>query len=330
MKLILPLLFACALSGSDEQWMQTAVAQWSRASASLGRPSGPSPWIVFYDRRCVRHVNAAEGAADRSQRYRQRFTLPNGQKLTAAPVAFGALSKRGVTFFVMALPSVWRTHPGAMPAEDIDAFATSVFVHEMTHTIHIHHIARAAERLEKTYAMPKDLDDDLLQKVFRDNPEYVRRYEEELELYRRAWSTRDDAEALRILREALVKSEERRSAFFTGPNAYFREVEPMFLNMEGVATWAAYSVMPKGADLEHVAGRWWSQEEGLVLFLLLDRFDPAWKTRVFGEDVPSPFAMLAEVKTRNAARESGVEGVSNSGGADGARTRDLRRDRPAF
>lgn len=295
MKLILPILFACALSGSDERWMQTAVARWSDASASLGRTSDPAPWMVFYDRRCVRHVNAAEGAAGRSQRYRRRFKLPNGQQLTEAPVAFGAQSKRGATFFVMALPSVWRMHPGTMPGEDIEAFATSVFVHEMTHTIHIHHIARAAERLGKTYTMPKNLDDDLLQKVFGDNAGYVRRYEEELALYRRAWSTRDDAEALRLLREALAKSEERRAAFFTGPHAYFREIEPMFLNMEGVATWASYSVIPKGVDLEHVAGKWWSQEEGLVLFLLLDRFAPNWKARVFGEDVPSPFAMLAEV-----------------------------------
>jgi hypothetical protein len=40
------------------------------------------------------------------------------------------------------------------------------------------------------------------------------------------------------------------------------------------------------------SGRFWSQQEGLLLFLLIDRFDPMWKGRVFSEEVPDPFAML--------------------------------------
>lgn len=64
--------------------------------------------------------------------------------------------------------------------------------------------------------------------------------------------------------------------------------------MEGVASWVAYSVEEKAGDPEEQSGRFWSQRHGLVLFLLLDRFDPGWKKIVFSDDIPNPYAMLRE------------------------------------
>ena len=64
--------------------------------------------------------------------------------------------------------------------------------------------------------------------------------------------------------------------------------------MEGVASWVAYTVVGGGADPMAFSGRFWSQQEGLLLFLLIDRFDPSWKGRVFAQEVPDPFAMLRD------------------------------------
>ena len=36
----------------------------------------------------------------------------------------------------------------------------------------------------------------------------------------------------------------------------------------------------------------WSQEEGMGLFLLIDRLVPDWKARYFGTEMPSPFDVL--------------------------------------
>ena len=82
------------------------------------------------------------------------------------------------------------------------------------------------------------------------------------------------------------------------------EFEDMFLNMEGVAQWAAYrfAKVHAGSDLSDAAivefvrdsRRYWSQEEGLALFLLIDAMMPEWKTRVFGPTLVSPFALLEE------------------------------------
>jgi hypothetical protein len=36
----------------------------------------------------------------------------------------------------------------------------------------------------------------------------------------------------------------------------------------------------------------WSQEEGMGLFLLIDRLAPEWKAQYFGTELPSPFEAL--------------------------------------
>ena len=140
--------------------------------------------------------------------------------------------------------------------------------------------------------MPKSIDDDYLQSVFEDDAEYVAAYELEIALYQRAVAEADATAARESVREALAASDQRRGRHFRGDRAFFAEVEPLFLNMEGVASWVAYSVVGHGGDPMAFSGRFWSQQEGLLLFLLLDRFDPEWKTRVFAADVPDPFAML--------------------------------------
>ena len=102
----------------------------------------------------------------------------------------------------------------------------------------------------------------------------------------------DDEAARDLVRQALAASNQRRATFFIGEHAFFREVEPFFLNMEGVASWVAYKPGRPRRRPHRAAGKFWSQQEGLLLFLLIDRFDPTWKGRVFDAEVPSPFAML--------------------------------------
>ena len=163
----------------------------------------------------------------------------------------------------------------------------------MTHTIHLSSVAAAMEEVKRSYpSMPESIDDDYLQSVFEDDTEYVAAYEREIALYQRAVAEPDSAAARESAREALAASDQRRERHFQGDRAFFAEVEPLFLNMEGVASWVAYAVVGHGGDPLAFAGRFWSQQQGLLLFLLLDRFDPGWKARVFAAEVPDPFAML--------------------------------------
>jgi hypothetical protein len=308
----------CKLEAADGAWVQTALNQWDEAAALLGRGVAELPWAIFYDENCVWHLNPGKGRHGAAQDvrftfngrpvpvkaspYRKQFKLPNGQKLTADAAAFSSIKKDETTFYVMALPSVWRKDPRVRPDEDVEKFATGVMLHEMTHTIHLLAIAKAVEKLARTSKVPTNLNDDHLQEVFEKNPDYVRDYKEEIEFYYEANRTQEDPKALELLRAALRKSDERRSKYFQGDHAHFRSLEPMFLNMEGVATWVAYKVENSGEpDPSKFAGRFWSQNQGLVLFLLLDRFHPGWKTTVFDDSVPSPFAMLDTALKRRAA-----------------------------
>ena len=40
--------------------------------------------------------------------------------------------------------------------------------------------------------------------------------------------------------------------------------------------------------------KYWSQDEGLALFLLVDALVPGWQARVFSATPASPFALLEE------------------------------------
>jgi hypothetical protein len=310
---------ACELSRSDREWIAEALEVWGGASQALGRPLETMPWSVLYDESCAVHLNPRTRRARvplppnseetdraplrvtfggrpvpvRSAAYTKRFALPSGLKIGSGALAFTALAKDGEPFFVMALPSVWKKDPRSMPDENVEEFAAGVLAHEITHTLHLRSIWSAVEDVARRNPMPKEIDDDYLQNaVFGEDADYVAAYEREIALYRRALEEADASTARELARQALAASDQRRARFFQGENAFFTEVEPIFLNMEGVASWAAYTVVGHGGDPMAFSGRFWSQQEGLFLFLLLDRFEPRWKTRVFESPPPSPFEML--------------------------------------
>jgi hypothetical protein len=302
----------CELSSSDRQWIGSAIGIWSRAAEVLQRGIETMPWTILYDEQCIVHLNPRRGKAGvdaslavtfggkavpvRAVAYRKGFSVPSGDRLTSDAVAFTSIAKSGGTFFVMALPSVWRKDPRSMPDVDIESFASGVLAHEMTHTIHLESVMKALEGVKlRLPSMPESVNDDHLQEVFAADSGYVADYDREIALYVRAVAERDDTAARSLAREAIAASDQRRARHFQGDLAYFNEVEPLFLNMEGVASWVAYTVTGAGADPMTFSGRFWSQQQGLLLFLLLDRFDPAWKSRVFAEPAPDPFALLRDV-----------------------------------
>jgi hypothetical protein len=79
--------------------------------------------------------------------------------------------------------------------------------------------------------------------------------------------------------------------------------------MEGLAMWVQYRTAreraPSGEEWlktlitlseRHDA---WSQEQGLGLFLLIDRLVPGWQARFLAPDFPSPFTVLREAVGRH-------------------------------
>jgi hypothetical protein len=85
----------------------------------------------------------------------------------------------------------------------------------------------------------------------------------------------------------------------------FAEAEDTFLTLEGSAQWVAYAWLanhPLGAEIAPAdalkgfrrGGRKWSQDEGLALFLVIDRLVPDWQARVFADQPSTALQLLAE------------------------------------
>jgi hypothetical protein len=107
------------------------------------------------------------------------------------------------------------------------------------------------------------------------------------------------------LSKALELSELRQKTFFNGPNAGLAQLDEIFLSLEGSAMWAQFQNIlherlpgPNRDQLLYwliERTRTWTQEQGLALFLLIDRLVPGWTTKYFGQKMPSPFEELKSV-----------------------------------
>ncbi len=226
-----------------------------------------------------------EGAAHDGQ-----VTLPDGKTIPAALVTFAATY--GVDerpFMVMALPGIWRREPRHQSDPNLDLLIRSVFVHEMTHTRQAQSTGLWLKSLEERQQLPEDLTDDIVQQRFADRPGFTESYERERDLLFAAAEAAGPGERRALAKQAVEAMRLRRARYFAGPDAIYADLEDLFLNMEGVANWTAFRLAGDelGSRTEAVSfirrgGRFWSQDEGLALFLALDALMPAWQSQLFG------------------------------------------------
>ena len=127
-------------------------------------------------------------------------------------------------------------------------------------------------------------------------------------LLTKAILARDLDDCRQAVGEALLVSQRRKDRFFVGDKEGYSSLEDIFLAMEGLAMWVQYRTAreraPSGEEWlktlitlseRHDA---WSQEQGLGLFLLIDRLVPGWQARFLAPDFPSPFTVLREAVGR--------------------------------
>jgi hypothetical protein len=190
----------------------------------------------------------------------------------------------------MALPSVWRTNTTINSDDRLGL--TGVFLHEFSHTRQMDALQGRFEAASAIYKMPDDFNDDSIQVHFKSDPAYSASIAQETDLLYRAGSEPDGARARALARQALALIDSRQKRWFVGGDAKFKPYDDLFLTMEGFGQWSAYAWLsdPKGGVMTQAAAqakmrgsrKWWSQEEGLALFLVIDRFVPGWAQRAFG------------------------------------------------
>ncbi|WP_315822311.1 hypothetical protein [Paraflavitalea speifideaquila] len=125
-----------------------------------------------------------------------------------------------------------------------------------------------------------------------------------MDLFYQAAFAADKEEAIKITREALALLKKRQAAWFIKNHAVLKPLDDIFLTMEGLGQFAGFYWLQllQGASLPYekaVEGmrrkrNQWSQEEGLAMFLVLDKLtQPDWENDLFG-DHPKNIIVLLE------------------------------------
>ena len=285
--------------------------------------------MIFYDRDQAWHLNADVKllpdhrntgiTIDAGKRQRPLLAVPHTTQLWVPgrdPLPLG-MQYPPYTFtmpyadeqkaaFVVALPSLVRSYPGGEQFPKLDEFFLGVTAHELVHTRQLPDVVRRIDRMRTRYpSMPEDIDDNFIQKQWKDDAEYARQSGDERRLLLEAVVAKGDAALSRgLIEKALAQADARRKRYFSGDKAYQAELDDIFLVMEGIGVWVQFQV---ARDLAGKEESWqdslknllsrnddWVQEEGLALFLLIDRLVPNWQARFLAPDFPPPFEVLRD------------------------------------
>ncbi len=297
-----PTVSACDLATAGV-WVRRWVAAWDLTSRQILRlPDAPTPNLVFYDSSCVyttSRVTAGVAPTVRgtaipgtklpwwSARHNGTLTLPDSKKVPLQLMSFAASDQRTGPFFVMAAPDYWRqAGHGQEPG------LTAVFLHEFSHTRQTAGMAAMLGPIDSAWKFPQPLDDDIVQTRFAADSAYRATFVAERDLLYRA-AIADSVKDVRALaKQALDMIRARHARWFVGDNAVFATLDAIWLSMEGAGQWAAYGwlVNQAGGGVDRPTAvktmigqrRSWSQDEGLGLFLVVDRLLPEWPSLVFG------------------------------------------------
>lgn len=314
-------------------WMQTILDNWETVChRDLEIPLEPLPWIIFYDERQALHLNpdqkllpahqptsaslkfAGKSYALQRVNHDKKLWLPGNQPLTIdinnlQEVAM-LYDKCQKTFFIAPLPSLYhKLAPPDQPSV-LDELFIGNSAHELTHTRQLVYFGRQIEALRKRYKLPESLDDNIIEREFKTNTVYKKLYEEEKKLMTQALLAKNQDDCLPAVRAFLAVSEQRQKMFFTKEKDGYKELEDIFLSLEGLAMWAQFKTArdraPKDEEwlktLITLAQRSdsWSQEEGLGLFLLIERLVPNWKQHFTSENPTTPFVFLRKAINKSA------------------------------
>jgi len=299
----------CTLSETDRAWIGELTGRWSAVSRDALREAPiPLPWTVFFNESCAWHVKPGvplEGIAHDGQ-----VRLPDGQEIPARLMTFVATyDDKQTPFMVMAMPSIWRADPRHAAEPALPQLMRAVFAHEMTHARQAAGIGKRLDAVQRQYGLPDDLNDDIVQNRFADVPGFTAAYQAERDLLYKASREGDAVRRRALVAEAVVAMKARRAKYFTGNDAVFAEVEDIFLGMEGfgqfVASRSAMLDGMGGADaIEFVrrGRRFWSQDEGLAAFLVIDSLLPGWQQRVLDANLPGVLQLLSDAAAEMPAR----------------------------
>lgn len=300
----------CNASTADAAWLNDAALAWRLVTSELAQSAQwPHTQAIFFDKACVLE---SPGAFDGAQMSASAFVgkphggkvkLPGGDEIPATVTSF-ALHEEDQAYIVMALPSIWQEAKVRGGDIGILRLVTAVLLHEASHGVQIPTYGEQMTALSKKYNLPDDFGDDSIQDAFEEEPAFVASVKREMRLLFEAARQQDLGRVIALAAQALNLLAQRRARFFVGDNDYMNQAEDIWLTLEGSGQWLGYQWLlhPKGGGVDEptamkdfgTRSRFWTQNEGLALFLVADRLGLDWLPVVFGDGGPSIAELLQE------------------------------------
>ena len=299
---------SCTLAPSDRAWIDKALAAWRYSSRHYTGIKLRRPFEgIFYDAHCTLSATNALSLGKRTPDWMatphdSEVVMPDGSKAPVQPTSF-ASANGSAFYFVMSVPSVWRAGGVENKGIGLETMMVAVLLHEGSHVAQFATYGDQIGRISDRYHLPQDFNDDSMQVRFAETPEFAASITRETGLLFAAAEAKDRATTLRLAKSARAQMRSRAQRYFVGADAYYGEAEDFWLTMEGSGQWAGFTwiIDPKGGGFARDVAmtnfakrsKWWSQNEGLALFLVLDRLAPnTWQRTVFGDGSKTALQLL--------------------------------------
>jgi hypothetical protein len=236
------------------------------------------------------------------------ITLPDKSVVPIGLMSF-ASELPGVknnSFFVMPLPDFWLKASVKSDELGLDNLITGVFLHEFSHSQQIRNFGKQITWLEKNNHFEADFSDDIVQHLFGKDSAYIDLYTKELRTFYKASNEKNKVAKALLVKNGLTLLRQRHTVFFTEKYENLKQIDELFLTMEGLGQFTMYKWLTHelGANLSaeiavegvRRGGKRWSQDEGLALFLILEKFSKPknWAGKMFGTKTESVINLIGQ------------------------------------
>lgn len=231
------------------------------------------------------------------------LTLPDKSVVPINLMSFAAeIPTEGKSFFVMPLPSFWEQGGVSSKELGLENLITGVFIHEFSHSQQMQNFGKKMTAFEKQNNYGIEFSDDIVQNIFAKDTTYLKYYKKEIELF--YGSIKNNTFEKSAVNEGLSLMKQRQKEYFKGKYDNLNEIDNFFLTMEGLGQYSMFLWLkhPKGGNIKRDiaiegirrGGKWWSQDEGFALFLILDKLTAPknWARNMFGENTESVTVLI--------------------------------------
>jgi hypothetical protein len=236
------------------------------------------------------------------------ITLPDKKRVPVGLMVFASPlpGEESKSFFVMPLPAFWQASGVTSQELGTAHLITGVFLHEFSHSQQMRNFGKRISELENAHSFGIPFSDDIVQHLFDKDSAYTTLYENEVNLFYNAAAEQEIRAKHTLIQTGIHSMRNRHNRYFNATLEPLKEIDAFFLTMEGLGQFTMYAWMThkKGAGLpESVAlkgirrgKKWWSQDEGLALFLLLAQFaEPKnWASQMFSDKTESVVSLIEQ------------------------------------